>query len=257
MLLNLTEKLKLNKSLENLIEIYSNNSLIPIIGAEIEFYCLGYENLERVGEYNVKEEKGKCQYEINIEHSEVLLAIANISNCFRSLENNIDEYNIKLSPKPFVDDYGNALQLHINFLDNHGMNLFDNHLILSSCCDALCERMQESFLIFAPTEECYERFDQKFMSPTHVSKGFNNRSTAIRIPSIGEKRIEYRIGSYPADPYLMVYAILSQLKEVIIEKKIIKKYEFIYGNAYDEQYHLEMLPQNLRIAINSSQGLFQ
>ena len=243
--LNLAENLKSNKSLEKLLEIYLSKSLTPIIGAEIEFYCYGYEDIANIEKYAVKKEKGRFQYEINIEPAEPIEALRKIYECFWILEANIEKYNIKLAPKPFKEDYGNALQLHINFLNEKEVNLFDDSNILSSCCDILCEKMLGSLSVFAPTAECYERFDKNFLAPTNVSKGFNNRTTALRIPPIGPKRIEYRVGAYPADPYQMIYVILNQLKEVVIDKKAPKKYEFIYGNAFDEQYELVVFPKNL------------
>ncbi len=220
--------------------LYTEKGLMPVIGAEIEFYCYGQEDIRQIGNYLVKKEKGYCQYEINIEPSDPIMAIANIEQCFKVLEDHSKKLDIHLSPKPFKNDYGNSLQLHVSFGD-----LFNDPQILSDCCDILCENMLDSFLIFAPTEECYTRFDGKFLTPTNVSKGFNNRTTALRIPPTGAKRIEYRIGSYPADPFLMVYIILDQLKEILIYRKKVNPQNFIYGNAYDEQYQLVKFPISL------------
>jgi glutamine synthetase len=334
LLCNLAEKLKANNSFDELIALYAANNLFPIIGAEIEFHCYGREDIVQIAHYPVKKEKGRFQYEINIEPAEPFRAIAAIAECFKVLEAHAQEYDIRLSPKPFENDYGNALQLHVNFLRHcekviarrsqtdeaiswfleeykikhrsklagiashslamtgechceeslddvaissfleeykkkylsqppevasHSLamttnNPFDNPILLSHCCDILCENMLSSFLIFAPTEECYKRFDGNFLAPTNVSKGFNNRTTALRIPSIGAKRIEYRIGAHPADPFLMVYTLLSQLKMVLIDGGVGRNYDFIYGNAHDAQYELEKFPTSLEDALLSLRG---
>ena len=104
--------------------------------------------------------------------------------------------------------------------------------------------MQCSFLIFAPTAESYDRFSKGYMAPTHISYGHNNRTTALRIPN-HNPRIEYRLGSPICNPHLMLYALFLQLEQAFANPANITKQPIIYGNAYDEQYHLQKLPANL------------
>ena len=239
---SLSEKLSQNNSLDELIRLYLSYGLNIKIGAEIEFY--NPEN-QKIQNYHVTTERGNNQYEINIDPTSPKDAALQIRNCINILEK---KSGILLSPKPLKYDYGNSIQINISIWDKKENNIFNNQDILEKSCDILCSYMLDSFLIFAPIAECYDRFESSFMAPVNVSKGHNNRTTAIRIPSIGAKRIEYRLGAYPADPNLMIYILLKQLAEYLIYKKESKEYEIIFGRASNRQYALEALPKNLEEA---------
>ena len=239
---SLSEKLLQNNSLEELYRLYISMGLDIKIGAEIEFYNTKNQKIQN---YHVTAERGKNQYEISIDPESPNDSILKINDCINMLKN---KEGILLDPKPFEHDYGNSIQINISVWDKRGNNIFNNQNILEKSCDMLCSYMLDSFLIFAPIEECYNRFEAIFMAPVNVSKGHNNRTTAIRIPAIGEKRIEYRLGAYPSDPMLMIYILLKQLAEYLIYKKESKKYEIIFGNALDGQYDLKSFPKNLKEA---------
>ena len=92
----------------------------------------------------------------------------------------------------------------------------------------------------------YARFDALFLSPTHVSYGNNNRTTAIRIPTSKPLRIEHRICSNNCDPYIALFIILKS--SIIGINNKYQHYQQIFGNAFDEQYKLEQLPASLQQA---------
>ena len=85
-------------------------------------------------------------------------------------------------------------------------------------------------------------------TPSSVSWGVNNRTTAIRITprERGARRIEHRLSSANADLEKVISAIFASI-HIGIKEKIIPQ-EPIYGNAFDEQYTAEKLPQSLEEA---------
>ena len=104
--------------------------LTPCIGAEIEFYIHGNIDMslleQKIG-YEVKEEKGKNQYEIDLLPSQNL---ANYSREIYELRNNIIKSAKELggitdfSSKPFTDDYGNSMHIHLNFLEDNDVEKY-------------------------------------------------------------------------------------------------------------------------------------
>ena len=90
----------------------------------------------------------------------------------------------------------------------------------------------------------------KFTAPVNLSFGADNRSCAIRIPSNSlaqknnyGKRLEYRVASASADPALCLSAILSAILFGI--ENDLKIAEQLHGNAFDQQYQLKAICQNL------------
>jgi len=113
----------------------------------------------------------------------------------------------------------------------------------------LCHYMTPTFLVFAPDENHYARFDGELMAPSRVSYGGNNRSVAVRIPDSRPYRLEHRLSSPLTDPYLALFTIIKSLYLGIKNPDKIGSHTKIYGNAFDEQYGLEPLPRNVEEAM--------
>ncbi len=242
----LSDKAKKDNILPKLIsKIRKELSIIPIIGVEIEFY-LQDDNISNAP-LELKKEKGKFQYEIDLPPSDDIIDYISRINTAKNL---LTEWrdDINFSPKPYLDDYGNSMHLHVNFLTNKGMNFFDNIDNINIAASSLCHYLLQHLLVFANTQDSYLRFDHKFMAPSHICFGSNNRSVAVRIPESGSKRLEHRVSSPVTDPYLAIFAILQGIYLGLKEPSHINKYVKIYGNAFDSQYNLEKLPENIEIA---------
>ena len=156
--------------------------------------------------------------------------------------------NVDFSAKPYENDYGSSIHVHLNFLNERNEQVFDNRDFLSLIASGLCFYMNESFLAFAPTENCYKRYDAKFMAPTKICWGNNNRTVAIRTPEIGSKRLEHRVASSNADLYLLFYYILRSVELTLESQNNIPIIDKIYGNAFDAQYNLPLLPKDIKAA---------
>lgn len=242
----LSDKAKKDNILDKLInKIKTDFSIIPVIGVEIEFYLQNDDISE--SPIQIKNEKGKFQYEIDLPpSSDICRYIIEIEKAKILLYN--WEKNIDFSPKPHKNDYGNAMHFHVNFLTEQDENFFDNIKNINIAASSLCHHLLQSFLIFAPTENSYDRFDYKFMAPKYICFGGNNRSVAIRTPENGIKRLEHRVSSPLTDAYLAIYAILKAIYIGLKNPHHINIYDKIYGNAFDEQYNLEPFPKNIQIA---------
>jgi len=113
----------------------------------------------------------------------------------------------------------------------------------------------KSFLsLAAPTINSYARLVKGFWAPTAATWGIDNRTTALRVISGGEKsqRVEFRVGSADANPYLAAAAIIGAGLLGIEEK--LKLQKPIKGNAYEAQDSLPealQFPTNLRSSVEN------
>ncbi|MCC8369111.1 MAG: glutamine synthetase [Rickettsia endosymbiont of Oxypoda opaca] len=253
---NLANNLQKNNQLEKIITKFQKYyNLIPVIGVEIEFYLspnvdiskfatLTSKYLARQKISKVKKEKGNNQYEIDLLPSTDLINYINeISNVKLALENIAKKLggNINFSPKPFLNDYGNSMHFHINFISEDNVR-GDFTEVVAKC---LCHYMLDTFLIFMPNEEDYLRIDKNFMAPTNISFGGNNRTVALRIPDSYPKRLEHRLASPTTDSYIAIFTILKSILLGFQYPENINDITKIYGNAFDEQYNLISLPKSL------------
>jgi len=96
--------------------------------------------------------------------------------------------------------------------------------------------MPQLLCMIAPTINSYSRMVPGFWAPTDASYGIDNRTTALRIIPGSDKsqRVEHRLGSADANPYLALAAALGS-GLVGIEQQWEPENEII-GNAYDQQF---------------------
>ncbi|WP_341786762.1 glutamine synthetase family protein [Rickettsia endosymbiont of Cantharis rufa] len=247
----LSNRLQKNKQLEKIIvQFHQDYNLIPIIGVEIEFYLspnidiakfeiLSRKYLARFKISKIKKEEGNNQFEIDLPPSANLIQyiknILEVRTILKKMAQQLNGY-IDFSPRPFLDDYGSSMHFHINF--NSEFN--DYYIILAA--QGLCHYMLDTLLAFMPTTLDYSRINKKFMAPTHISYGGNNRSVAVRIPNSFPKRLEHRLSSPETDPYIAIFTILKSILLALKSPNSLQKIEKIYGNAFDPQYNLTPLP---------------
>lgn len=238
-------KLPDNQQKYNLLEeignvLKNNFGLTPCIGAEIEFYLGDVEDisvLEKMTGYAIKAEKGRNQYEIDLKPSNALVEYAKhielvrdkVARSAKDLGGNAD-----FSSKPYINDYGNSMHIHLNFLEDDDIEKF---------AQILCHYLSDDISVFLPLDEDWRRLDEKFMAPTHICYGGNNRTVAIRIPDSIPKRLEHRVAAASADPASVIYAILASIAKGLSSQVDTKTYVKIFGNAFDKQYGLQRILQ--------------
>jgi len=239
----LADFLKKHSSLEAIIKNFAEQyKLVPCFGAELEFYLspnidvVEFSNLLSV---SVKPEKGYNQFEIDFAPTDDLpVLISCISNTRTNMKVIASRLGgtVDFKAKPFVDDYGSSMHIHVNFLNNSDKNLIEH------AAKSLCHYMLPSFLLFAPDDNDYLRFNKEYMAPTHVCYGGNNRTVAVRIPDAYPFRLEHRIAGASADPELVSFAILKSIQLGLQQPEVIGNFIRIHGNAFDPQYNLTPLP---------------
>lgn len=106
--------------------------------------------------------------------------------------------------------------------------------------------MPEFLAMFSPTVNSYTRLIPGFWAPTDATWGVENRTTALRVIPGSDKsqRIEYRLGSADANPYLALAAAIGSGLYGIENK--LEATPAIIGNAYDQTHTSELaLPRTL------------
>ncbi|MDX1733901.1 MAG: glutamine synthetase [Halioglobus sp.] len=109
--------------------------------------------------------------------------------------------------------------------------------------------MPELLAMLAQTVNAYSRLVPGFWAPTDATWGTENRTTALRVIPGSEKsqRVEFRLGSADANPYLALAAALGAGLYGIEHE--LEPGEAVTGNAYDLQHAPELaLPSTLDAA---------
>lgn len=186
-------------------------------------------------------EAGPGQFEINMMHQSDALKAADDAWLFKLLVKGVArKYGFAASfmAKPYEDYAGNGMHMHFSVLDQQGRNIFDNgsaegskalHHAIAGCLAG----MAGSMLIFAPHASSYDRFVPGAHAPTALAWGYENRTTALRVPSgaPAARRIEHRVAGGDVNPYLLVASILGAALTGI-EGKLTPPAP-THGNAYD------------------------
>ncbi|RCV91507.1 glutamine synthetase family protein [Billgrantia montanilacus] len=106
--------------------------------------------------------------------------------------------------------------------------------------------MPEFLAMFAPTVNSYTRLIPGFWAPTDATWGVENRTTALRVipGSAKSQRVEYRLGSADANPYLALAAAIGAGLHGIEQR--LEPGEPVSGNAYELTHPTsQALPQTL------------
>ncbi len=246
------------------------SSVIRIITAsEIEFYLHGSEDfcrsqgdmsefwqvVEAVCEavdipiFNTEKERGREQHEISLAPCPPAQTIAD-TNAVKEIITQVAskrDMQADFSAKPFADDFGSGLHIHIHLEDENGKNLFykdDERMsdYLAYSIGGLLKFLPDNMPIFAPNEQSYARFVAGKNAPTTISWGANNRTTALRLPdsASNNKRIEHRVAGADADVEKVVGSIIAAIDYGIKHK--IQPPEQIYGDASLDMYNLQKFP---------------
>ncbi len=170
------------------------------------------------------------QFEINLQHSDQLLKAADQCMMFRRVVTSTARrhgYQATFMAKPWEEQSGSGLHLHLSLLDKQGRNVFDGggeygspecgSALLYQAIAGLQNAMADSMGIFAPNINSYQRFAPNMYVPVSTDWGFENRSVALRIPKShgAARRIEHRISGADANPYLVLAALLSGVHDGI------------------------------------------
>jgi glutamine synthetase len=170
-------------------------------------------------------EYGIGQFEINLMHVAEPLQAADHAVLLRRAVQGVARargLEATFMPKPFLNQPGSGLHVHVSLTDAAGRNLFGaagGEQLLDQAIGGLQALTADSIGLFAPHFNAHRRFSGPFV-PRSTAWGHNNRSVAFRVPvsSAGARRIEHRIAGADASPHLVLAAVLAGLHHGITHK---------------------------------------
>jgi glutamine synthetase len=203
-----------------LVERYGHAQELPVKGALAEF--------------------GPGQFEVNLGHVEDMVAAADqgfmLKRCIKAAARTTGQ-RATFMAKPFMEQSGSGLHVHLSLVDRKGRNLFgeteDGERHLRHAVAGLQALMAESTLIMAPNANGYRRLRPMTYAPTAPTWGWNNRTVALRIPPGPAKarRVEHRVAGADANPYLVLAAVLAGVLHGLEREE--EPTPPVTGNAYD------------------------
>ena len=205
----------------------------------------------------VLKEAAPAQYEINVAYSDDALAYCDqVVRMQRGISAVAARFDAIASfmPKPMENQAGNGMHMHCSLMDESGCNVFDSgttegtpllHRAVAGCL-AL---MPDTQLIFAPSYNAYRRFQPGNHAPTQPNWGYDNRTTALRIPASpsAATRIEHRVAGADSNPYLAIAALLAGVLAGL--EQDLTAPEPIAGNAWTDDADNSPLPSHMADAI--------
>ena len=203
-------------------------------------------------------ESAPSQFEINVAHSDDVMLLADqVIRMQRTIRAVSARHGFVASfmPKPIDDEAGNGLHVHCSLLDENGTNVFDDggeegSDLLRYAVAGCLELLPASMLLFAPSFNAYRRFQPGNHAPTESAWGYDNRTTAIRIPESpsAARRLEHRVAGADANPYLVLAAVLAGIWHGI--ENTLSPPNPIEGNAWDQEINAPALPTTMDEAIS-------
>ncbi|NND55522.1 MAG: glutamine synthetase, partial [Gammaproteobacteria bacterium] len=169
-------------------------------------------------------EYSQGQFEINLKHvDDPVLACDHAVLLKRAIKAAARKHGFVacFMAKPFAEDSGNGLHIHMSLVDRNGKNYFshgrDNlasppfSARLRHAVGGLLKTMQEATAICAPNANSYRRLRPDMFAPVEPNWGVNHRVVAIRIPQsdANNLRFEHRIAGADANPYLVTAAVVA------------------------------------------------
>jgi len=164
-------------------------------------------------------EAGMGQYEINLSHCPDGLKAADDAWLFKLLVRGLARkhgFAASFMAKPYAEHAGTGMHTHFSVLDREGRNIFDDGgeagtALLQHAVAGCLAAMPASMLVFAPHGNSYDRFTPDAHAPTGIGWGYENRTTAIRVPAGDHRarRIEHRVAGGDINPYLMLSVVLG------------------------------------------------
>ncbi len=218
--------------------------------------------------YHHSENGGPGQVEIEVNFS----GIKDMGDRTMKLKNllNLTAFKLRKSvtfmPKPFVDECGNGMHVHIQLKKNNEYIMYDEKgysglsKLAHYAIGGILKHAKAISAIANPSTNSYKRLVPGFEAPVTIGYATANRSAVIRIPgytiTADEKRFELRSPDATANPYLAYSAIMMAAFDGILNK--IDPVKAGYGpydiNLFDlsekEQAKLDSLPTSLYEASN-------
>lgn len=204
-------------------------------------------------------EQSDGQYEVNLRHvADPLLAADHAVLLKRTVKAVARRHGMRASfmAKPFGDQAGNGLHVHASLLDADGRNVFAGNdgpsESLRHAVGGLTDTMADATALFAPHANSYRRFQPGAHVPLGPTWGYDNRTTAVRVPlsSPAATRVEHRVAGADANPYLAVAAVLAGIDHGMTHA--LEPPAETHGSAFEQ--HAPALPDTWEQALAAFEG---
>ena len=164
-------------------------------------------------------EEGAGQLEINLRHGDPVELADQVFMFKRTIREAALKHDIYATfmAKPIQGQPGSAMHIHQSIIDKKtGRNIFTaddgsetgafTHFI-----GGMQKHVPNALAMFAPYVNSYRRLTQGASAPVNTMWGYDNRTTAFRVPRSdpAARRVENRIPSSDANPYLAMAASLA------------------------------------------------
>jgi len=188
-------------------------------------------------------EAAPSQFEINLYHRDDALRACDDALLLKRAIKGVARRQGRLASfmaKPFGGLAGNGMHIHFSLVDAAGRNVFDDDTdqgsdLLRHAVAGCLATMPEAMALFAPNYNSFRRFRLGSHAPHAPTWGYENRTTAVRIPGGSRRaiRLEHRVSGADANPYLAVAGILAGALTGI-EQRLLPPAP-VAGDAYAQQ----------------------
>ncbi len=206
----------------------------------------------------ISAESGIGQFEINLGHvADPALAADHAVLLKQVVKKAAEAHGLSATfmAKPFGDQPGNGMHVHMSLLDRDQQNAFaPGHAKnrLAHAIAGLQALMPGTLAFFAPNINAFRRFQPGSFAPVNRSWGLDNRSVALRIPTgnANATRIEHRVAGADANPLLVMASILAGVLHGL-ENDLVPS-EAATGN--NNTVHDPAFPASFLDALDATQG---
>jgi glutamine synthetase len=165
-------------------------------------------------------EDGAAQMEINLRHGDPLELADQVFLFKRTIREASLQHKIYATfmAKPIAGEPGSALHIHQSIVDSDsGQNIFSDRgtggptPLFFSFLAGQQKYLPAIMCMLAPYVNSYRRLTRDSMAPINVQWGYDNRTAGLRVPPSGPdaRRVENRVPSSDANPYLAIAAVLA------------------------------------------------
>jgi glutamine synthetase len=164
-------------------------------------------------------EEGPSQLEINLRHGDPLALADQVFLFKRTIREAALKHDMYATfmAKPIQGAAGSAMHIHQSIIDKKtGENIFSNaddtpSQLFFHFIGGMQHYMPAALVMMAPYVNSYRRLSPDMGCPVNTAWGYDNRTTAFRIPKSDSRsrRIENRLPSSDANPYLALAASLA------------------------------------------------
>jgi glutamine synthetase len=199
------------------------------------------------------------QFEINLTHSGLLDAADRAFRLKSAVQEIARHHDLMATfmAKPFNDESGSGLHVHVSVCDESGQNVFGDgdgpdglSAIGRHAIGGVLAHAPALSALLNPTINSYKRLGRGTLAPWLIDWGLDNRSAMVRVPPERgpAARMEVRLGDATANPYLGIAAIGAAAFLGISEK--LEPPPKLEGYGYDPS-RSPVLPKRLPDALDA------